>query len=401
MISIESKFSEATETKKQRRKRRKRSSAGMKSSAATSVMVARARGYLTPFGVDLRDAVTSAFAGVGRQRLAVALFAGRAFTHVQQARLEISNGADLRMTLGERGRFEDAAFTNGPNADVPLSLAQRLVRRGGSDRLLASDSSRRRGRSGRAAGQLVGMVLLEATLTQAIGRTGRRRRWRRSLLLATTRAAAGAGAGAAARLWSAHLPRGAKLFDAGGQLTGAHAQIVAPPAVKVAAQAAQSPLERRRHRHFQEALAVPQQFHSEIRSNDDAVTFLDDGQHAQANEGQRHPFVVHFDFHVLAQSHFQVFNGERDRLGPGKGTRRTRVVGDPDGESVVAAVGRQQVFACALEVEDPAVKRAVMRVSKHGAHGVVFHAFRTALARFFDWMAARWTRLASVGCLQR
>lgn len=58
----------------------------MKSSAATSVMVARARGYLTPFGVDLRDAVTSAFAGVGRQRLAVALFAGRAFTHVQQAR---------------------------------------------------------------------------------------------------------------------------------------------------------------------------------------------------------------------------------------------------------------------------------------------------------------------------
>lgn len=58
----------------------------MKSSAATSVMVARARGYLTPFGVDLRDAVTSAFAGVGRQRLAVALFSGRAFTHVQQAR---------------------------------------------------------------------------------------------------------------------------------------------------------------------------------------------------------------------------------------------------------------------------------------------------------------------------
>lgn len=62
------------------------SSAGMKSSAATGVMVARAGRHLTPFRVDLRDAVTGAFAGVGRQRLAITLFTGRAFAHVQQTR---------------------------------------------------------------------------------------------------------------------------------------------------------------------------------------------------------------------------------------------------------------------------------------------------------------------------
>lgn len=49
-------------------------------------MVARTGRDLAPLGVDLRDAVTGAFVGVGRQRLAVALFAGRAFAHVQQTR---------------------------------------------------------------------------------------------------------------------------------------------------------------------------------------------------------------------------------------------------------------------------------------------------------------------------
>jgi hypothetical protein len=47
---------------------------------------------------------------------------------------------------------------------------------------------------------------------------------------------------------------------------------------------------------------------TEIRPDDDAVTLLDDGEDAQADERQRHSFVVDFDFHILAQRHFQIFN---------------------------------------------------------------------------------------------
>lgn len=43
---------------------------------------------------------------------------------------------------------------------------------------------------------------------------------------------------------------------------------------------------------------------TEIRPDDDAVTLLDDGEDAQADERQRHSFVVNFDFHILAQRHF-------------------------------------------------------------------------------------------------
>lgn len=50
------------------------------------MMVTGTGGDLTPLWVDLRDATTGAFVGVGRQRLAVALFTGRTFTHVQQTR---------------------------------------------------------------------------------------------------------------------------------------------------------------------------------------------------------------------------------------------------------------------------------------------------------------------------
>lgn len=52
-------------------------------------MMAGAGGDLTPLGVDLRDAATGALVGVGRQRLTVALFAGRALAHVQQARPKV------------------------------------------------------------------------------------------------------------------------------------------------------------------------------------------------------------------------------------------------------------------------------------------------------------------------
>ena len=135
---------------------------------------------------------------------------------------------------------------------------------------------------------------------------------------------------------------------------------------------------------------------TEIGSDDDAVALLDDGEDAQADEGQGDAFVVHFDFHVLSQRHFQVFNlrkkrtrfwllkwgekernkksrtyGEGDGLCPGEGARGTGVVGDSNGETVVAAVGRQQVFAGALEVEDAPVERPVVRVAENGAHGVV------------------------------
>ena len=62
---------------------------------------------------------------------------------------------------------------------------------------------------------------------------------------------------------------------------------------------------------------------------------------------------------------------QRDRFCPGKGATGAGVVGHAHREAVVPAVGRQQIFARALEVEHSAVERAVMRIAKHGAHGVV------------------------------
>ena len=223
--------------------------------------------------------------------------------------LEVSNGADLRVALGERGRFQDAALADGADADVPLSLAQRLVASSCCGRHFLPNGQRGR-RTAAAGRQLIGVV---------IGFYPRTARFR-----------------------AADLPRGAKLFDTAGQLAVFHAEVVSPTAVEVAAEAAESPLERRRHRHFQEALAVPKQFHScliaqsksivtlfpplvskmqknlnatltEIGSDDDAVALLDDGEDAQADEGQRDAFVVHFDFHVLSQRHFQVFNLRKKR----------------------------------------------------------------------------------------
>jgi hypothetical protein len=70
------------------------------------------------------------------------------------------------------------------------------------------------------------------------------------------------GTGAATGFGTANFPGNAKLFDSLGQLAGSHGEVVAPTAVEVAAEAAESALERRRHRHIQEALTVPQQFHS-------------------------------------------------------------------------------------------------------------------------------------------
>lgn len=62
---------------------------------------------------------------------------------------------------------------------------------------------------------------------------------------------------------------------------------------------------------------------------------------------------------------------ECDCLSPREGTRCPRVVGDPDGEGIVATVCRQQILAGPLEVENSAVESPVVRVSKHGAHCII------------------------------
>lgn len=167
----------------------------------------------------------------------------------------------MRVALGERGGFEDAALADGPDANVPLPLAQRLFRRRHCRRRcrycrLFPDGGRRR-----RTGQLVGMLLLLLLDLQSplvVFQGGGRRRLFYPLV---RRSRTGSGAGTTG-FGSAHFPGGAKLFDGLGQLAGSHAEVVAPAAVEVAAEAAESALERRRHRHFQEALAVPQQFDS-------------------------------------------------------------------------------------------------------------------------------------------
>jgi len=153
--------------------------------------------------------------GVSCQRFTVTLFTRRALAHVQQTRLEESDGADFGVARGESGRPEDVALTNGANANLPLALAQRRQRR---------------------------------AFSHALGRY-RRHSSRRSI-------DPGAGFGAA------HLPRVAELVDGFGYLTRLHAQVIAPTPVEVAAQSAQPVLERRWRRHLQETFTVPQQFHS-------------------------------------------------------------------------------------------------------------------------------------------
>ena len=155
--------------------------------------------------------------------------------------LEVSNGADLRVALGERGRFQDAALADGADADVPLSLAQRLVASSCCGRHFLPNGQRGR-RTAAAGRQLIGVV---------IGFYPRTARFR-----------------------AADLPRGAKLFDTAGQLAVFHAEVVSPTAVEVAAKTAESPLERRRHRHFQEALAVPKQFHSCLVAQSKSIVTL-------------------------------------------------------------------------------------------------------------------------------
>ena len=138
--------------------------------------------------------------------------------------LEIANWADFLVTGREHERFEGVAFPDGADANFPLTLAERLAVVFGHSRATS-----------------VGH--------QFVGTRRRRRRGRRRIR-------------ARARLGTADLPRVAELGDAARQFTGAHAQVVLAPAVEVTAQAAQSVLEGRRHRHLQKTLAVPQQLHS-------------------------------------------------------------------------------------------------------------------------------------------
>jgi len=107
--------------------------------------------------------------------------------------------------------------------------------------------------------------------------------------------------------------------------------------------------------------------------------------------------VVDLDLHVLSQGHLQVFNLEGDGLCPGKGTTGPGVVGDANGEAAVFAVGRQQVLARALEVEHAAIEGPVVRVTEHGAHGVVFYALGAALAGFLNGVLAQGARTARLG----
>ena len=140
---------------------------------------------------------------------------------------------------GERDGTQSVALFYGADANLPLALTQRRY----SGRLPRA-----------AAAAAAGAALRCRTRGRDQGVTVATCRCRRRIRPGT-------------RLGSADLPRIAELVDALGHLTRLHAQVVATPAVEVAAQAAQPILERRRHRHLQEALAVPQQLHSCIIIN--------------------------------------------------------------------------------------------------------------------------------------
>lgn len=129
------------------------------------------------------------------------------------------------MALGEGARFEDAALAHRPDADVPLLLAEGLV---------------------------AGLLQLGVRLGRLLlGRLSDSQSGGLVELVRVPRPA---------RLGAADLPRRAELLDGRGELPVAHPQVVAPLPVEVAAQPAEAPLERWRHRHLEETLAVPQQF---------------------------------------------------------------------------------------------------------------------------------------------
>ena len=252
--------------------------------------------------------------------------------------LKISDWADLRVALGKSGRFEYWTLANGPNADVPLLLTQWLLH----FRWWWWWWWRRRRRRRRCCCCCCTRCFLLADDSQWSG-TGRRGRRRQSQLIGV--AVSGCFGRGVARFRPADFPRRTKLFDCSSHLARSHAQVVAPPTVEIAAKAAQAPLKRRRHRHFQEALTIPQQFHSyskgkdkriyktrrllrssgavynwgkgvwkgrgvitEIGADDDTVALLDDRQNAQTDERKWDPFMVHFHLHILTECHFQIFN---------------------------------------------------------------------------------------------
>lgn len=70
-----------------------------------------------------------------------------------------------------------------------------------------------------------------------------------------------------------------------------------------------------------------------------------------------------------------------DGFGPGKGARGSGVVGHPNRERVIPAIGGQQVLARALKVEHAPVERPVVRVAEHRAHGIVCNSTRKSIRR--------------------
>ena len=286
------------------------------------------------------------------------------------------------MARGEHESLEGVAFPDGADANFPLSLTERLPSGGG---LALAGWGAGRGGTG-----------------HFVGRIGRR--WRR----AGRRLLTWTGFGAA------HFPRIAELIDALGHLTRAHPQVVLAPAVKVAAQSAQAVLEGRRHRHFQEALTVPQKFDScsEKKSLSRPfnwsicllVTYRYWYERQRCNlpgRWTRRPdwrkaatlvcgwlWLSCFGPESLSSpqsaqretsqpSLLQWISCERtyrqgDRFGPRKRLARSGIVGHTHGETVVLAVGCEQVLARALKVEHAAVVRPIVRVTEHGAYCVIW-----------------------------
>lgn len=77
--------------------------------------------------------------------------------------------------------------------------------------------------------------------------------------------------------------------------------------------------------------------------------------------------AVHLDAHLLAEVHLKIAQFEGYRFSPGGRLGVASVVGDANRESVIVAIGDQLVFAGALEAEEFAVKRFVVRIAENGA----------------------------------
>lgn len=190
-------------------------------------------------------------------------------------------------------------------------------------------------------------------------------------------------------LGPAHLPGVGKVPDlvvavGASVLAG---EIIPGTAIKVAAQAAQSFLVVGGHRDLQEPGSIPLQLESHFGSQHHHAPAIGQSLYGyvlssgQSHVRQDHPGAVHLHPQPLAEVHAQIVELQSDRFGPAGVPGAPALVGQPDVECIVSAIGGQQILAAALETEELAVEGTEVRISEYRTCSSRLHAPMTAFSR--------------------